>query len=177
ALTTLATSADPSVTKADTPDPVTAGNNITYTITVTNSGPSDAQSVVLTDPVPANTTFVSCAAPTGWACVNNAGTVTANRVTPLAAGSGPQIFTLVVTANASTPNGTIITNTATIASPSDTTTGNNTAMATTTVTAAATTIDVGVTKVDTPDPVTAGQNITYTITLTNSGTGTAAANS
>ena len=44
----------------DTPDPVDSaptGQNITYTLTVTNNGPQAAQNVIVTDMVPANTTF------------------------------------------------------------------------------------------------------------------------
>ena len=37
--TTVNTAADLSITKSDSPDPVTAGNNLSYTITVTNGGP------------------------------------------------------------------------------------------------------------------------------------------
>src|SRR4029079_16632043 len=51
--------ADLSVTKTDSPDPVTAGTDLTYTITVSNAGPIDAQSVSLSDAIPVNTTFVS----------------------------------------------------------------------------------------------------------------------
>ena len=47
------------VTKTSAAGPVLAGNDITYTITVLNTGPSDAQTVALTDPLPADTTFVS----------------------------------------------------------------------------------------------------------------------
>ena len=57
--TTVATLADIQVTKADSPDPVIAGQNLTYTITVTNAGPSDAQNVQFFDSVPGGTTFVS----------------------------------------------------------------------------------------------------------------------
>ena len=51
--------ADVTVTKTTAAGPVLAGNDITYTITVLNTGPSDAQTVALTDPLPADTTFVS----------------------------------------------------------------------------------------------------------------------
>ena len=49
-----------------------AGANLTYSITLTNNGPNAAQSVTLTDAVPANTTFISFTSPAGW--VNTAET-------------------------------------------------------------------------------------------------------
>jgi uncharacterized repeat protein (TIGR01451 family) len=55
ATSVIAASADLSVTKTDSPDPVMAADNITYTITVTTNGPSDAEDVVFTDSPPANT--------------------------------------------------------------------------------------------------------------------------
>src|SRR6267142_1805545 len=61
--TLVVTEADLVVAKTDTPDPVVAGNNITYTITVNNGGPSDAQTVVMEDMVPTGTTFVSLTLP------------------------------------------------------------------------------------------------------------------
>src|SRR5581483_3972249 len=48
---------DLSVTKTDSPDPVAAGANLTYTITLTNGGGDDAFFVNLTDTIPTNTTF------------------------------------------------------------------------------------------------------------------------
>lgn len=45
-------SADKSVVKTSSPDPVIAGEILTYTILVSNAGPSDAQNVTLTDVVP-----------------------------------------------------------------------------------------------------------------------------
>src|SRR4051812_15022093 len=70
--TVVNTAADLSITKSDSPDPVTAGNNLSYTITVTNTGPSVARNVSISDPVPAGTSFVS--ADSGG--TNSAGTVT-----------------------------------------------------------------------------------------------------
>ena len=49
-----------------------AGNNITYTQTATNNGPLDGLNAVLTEPIPANTTFQSIvitgAGAAGWSC-------------------------------------------------------------------------------------------------------------
>ncbi|GGN80237.1 hypothetical protein GCM10011579_065620 [Streptomyces albiflavescens] len=59
-------SVDLSVRKTDTPDPVAAGQNLTYTIRQTNNGPDTADGVQLTDLVPAGMTFLSLAAPAGW---------------------------------------------------------------------------------------------------------------
>jgi uncharacterized repeat protein (TIGR01451 family) len=59
--TTIGTGADLSITKTDSIDPVIAGNNLTYTITVNNAGPNDALNVVVTDTLPAGVTFVSTA--------------------------------------------------------------------------------------------------------------------
>src|SRR3989441_1153805 len=45
--------ADLSITKTDNPDPVNAGATLTYTVTVTNGGPSTAANVQVTDNLPA----------------------------------------------------------------------------------------------------------------------------
>src|SRR3989442_11054596 len=47
---------------SDAPDPVAAGGNLTYTLSYSNTGNANATGVVLTDTVPANTTFVSATA-------------------------------------------------------------------------------------------------------------------
>jgi len=132
--------ADLSVTKTDSPDPVLAGSNVTYTITVQNLGPQDANNVALSDAVPANTTFVSAIPPAGWTTitppVGGTGTVSATRPT-LTVLEGAQVFTLVVQVNPGTPNGTILTNTASVTSTSfDPTPANNSDTETTTVNAA-----------------------------------------
>jgi len=50
---------DLSITKTDSPDPVYAGDYLTYGITVRNNGPIDATNVVVTDTLPAGVTYVS----------------------------------------------------------------------------------------------------------------------
>ena len=49
--------ADLAVTKADAPDPVRAGERLTYTLSVTNEGPQAAREVRLTDALPAGVTI------------------------------------------------------------------------------------------------------------------------
>jgi uncharacterized repeat protein (TIGR01451 family) len=44
--------ADLSVTKSDSDDPVTPGSSFTYTLKVKNNGPDEAKNVVVTDPLP-----------------------------------------------------------------------------------------------------------------------------
>lgn len=131
---TLAALADLSISKTDTPDPVTAGNDLTYTITVNNAGPSNAGSVSLSDPLPAGTTFVSLSSPGGWSCTTPAvgagGTVSCS-IPSLGVGSSA-VFTLTVQVGASAIAG--LSNTATITSATlDGNAGNNTATATTAV--------------------------------------------
>src|SRR5436190_1587394 len=81
--------ADPPATKTDGGGTYTAGTNVSYTVTVNNSGPSDAQSVLLTDALPAGTTFVSLSLPAGWTrtdttAVGANGTITATLPTLVA---------------------------------------------------------------------------------------------
>src|SRR2546428_10417885 len=61
-------SADLSVTKVDSPDPVNAGSNLTYTITVTNNGPDAAANASWSDTLPAGATIVSLPAVAGLGC-------------------------------------------------------------------------------------------------------------
>jgi uncharacterized repeat protein (TIGR01451 family) len=124
--------ADLSITKTDFPDPVTVGNNLTYTVTVTNNGPATATSVTVTDNLPAETTFVSCFSTGGGVC-NGSGNNRTVTFASLAAGESETI-TFVANVNCSVADGTVISNTATVSSPtSDPNTTNNSATATTTV--------------------------------------------
>ena len=160
-------SADLSVTKTGSPDAVTAGNNLNYTIGVTNSGPNPAQSATLSDALPAGTTFVSLTSPAGWSCttpaVGASGTVSCSNSSFALATAA---FTLAVNVNAAAPGGSTISNTASASSSTaDPDPANNTATTTSTV---ATSADLGVTKTA-PASAIDGTNITYAIPVTNSG--------
>ena len=64
--------ADLAITNGAAPNPVVAGQNLTYTITVANNGPDPAASAVLTDTLSGSTTFVSLSTPAGWSCTTPA---------------------------------------------------------------------------------------------------------
>jgi uncharacterized repeat protein (TIGR01451 family) len=167
---TLTPSSDVAVDKSG-PASVLAGANITYTISVTNNGPSDATSLSFADAVPANTTFVSVTTPAGWTrtdAVAPGGTGTITFTAASLAASATSNFTLVVNANAGLASGTIITNTVNVGSGSaDPVPGNNTDSVNTTVQNDA---DLSISKTFAPpSPISAGTNVTYTILVTNNG--------
>ena len=120
--------ADLSVVKTASPNPVTVGSNITYTITVTNNGPDTASSVTLTDNLPATTTFVSCNSTGGGVCGGSGNNRTVT-FTSMGAGTSATV-TLATKVNCNVANGTTITNTASVSSPTpDSISGNNSSMA------------------------------------------------
>jgi uncharacterized repeat protein (TIGR01451 family) len=116
-----------------------AGTDLTYTITLTNLGPNDAQSVSLSDPLPAGTTFVSETHSNAFGetdpGVGNGGTVTYTTDT-LTAGASAS-FTVTVHLAGNLDQGMRLTSTATATTstpdptPGDT---NNVSTVTTTVT-------------------------------------------
>src|SRR5262249_15781465 len=113
---------DVTVTKTDSPDPVVAGQEITYTIIVTNLGPSTARMVSLAAPIPAGPTFVSATQTAGPMFTLTPPTVgdnvfTATRAT-LAPGASAR-FELVVRVSDSALAGTIISNTALVSADNE----------------------------------------------------------
>jgi len=134
----FAQSANLSITKTDTPDPVPAGSNLFYQIGIVNNGPATAQNVVLHDVLPTGPTFVS-ATFTGGAvqgtCTTPAVGATGGTFNctyaALTNGQGSNYsITLAVPAGSSGS----ISNTATVASATnDPTPANNSATASTTV--------------------------------------------
>jgi hypothetical protein len=104
--------------------------------------------------------------------VNGTGGISCSKGTGFAVST--VTFPLTLKVNAGTAVGTQISNTAQVASTTaDPANGNNSATAIVTVVAAGS-ADLAVSKVDTPDPVAIGNNLNYTIVLTNNGPAAAA---
>ncbi len=150
-----------------------AGAATTYTLTVTNGGPSPVTGALLADPAVAGLakTAVACAATPGQC-------VTAPTVAQLEGGTfalpalaSGQTYALSVTATVTAASGSV-TNTATVAAPAGATDpdgANNSASDTDTVTAAPIVADLAITKDDGTATVAAGAATTYTLTVTNGG--------
>ncbi|HEU4386911.1 MAG TPA: DUF11 domain-containing protein [Blastocatellia bacterium] len=94
--------ADLTVSKSGSPGTVVTGNNITYTINFSNGGPDAATTVMVQDPVPAGTTFVSASVTSGagWSisapAVGGTGTVTFSKAS--VANGETAVFSIVVKA-------------------------------------------------------------------------------
>ncbi len=164
--TELTPEADLAITKTDSVDPVVAGQDLAYTVTVTNNGPSDAANVAVTDTLPAGTTIVAtngCAEDPGGTPTCTLGTIPAG---------GNDSYTITVTTDADLANGTTLTNTATVTS--DTTLTNTEDDTVEETTSVVTEADLSITKTDSVDPVLAGEPLTYTVTVTNNGPSDAA---
>jgi uncharacterized repeat protein (TIGR01451 family) len=153
--------ADVSVAVSDAPDPAVAGEDLTYTIQVTNNGPSTATGVVIADSLPASVAFVSASAGCALAAVE-----VQCAVGSLAPGASAAVAVVVRPGAAGALANTVSVG----AAETDPSPANNTATAMTAVTAIA---DLALTKSDAPDPIVVGNNITYTLTATNLGPSTA----
>jgi uncharacterized repeat protein (TIGR01451 family) len=177
--------ADLSIAKTASPSPVVTGSNLTYTLSISNNGPNTAIGVVVTDPLPGGTTFLSCTASQG-SCSLQGISVVAN----LGDLPSPGFASVTIVVNVNAPGNSTITNTAVVSSQTpDTVTGNNTASVTTTVnpvplpptpgpsgtpvpTPTPTpppSADLALTKDASPEPVVSGSTLTYRLGVSNNG--------
>jgi uncharacterized repeat protein (TIGR01451 family) len=171
---TPANSADVAVT-ASGPSSVTAGTNAVYTITLTNHGPNPATGVVLSNSLPAGSTFVSMTQSSGSdPFVLSQSSASLPGTASMASGS-TDTFTLTVSAASNLAPGANFSETASVSS---TTTDPNSANNSSTVTGsiAGASADLAVTNTGQQTSVNEGDQITYTVTVTdndtaNSGTG------
>ena len=176
--------ADLSVAVVDSPDPVTVGASLVYTVTVTNAGPAGATGAVLTDILPSAVAFVSVAVQratifadgfeSGTASVWGSAPATpcsvAGRIVTCTLGGiavaerVPVRIAVTVGANAVGQ----LSNLATVgASSADGNPGNDSVATQTTVTTPS--ADLSLQMSDAPDPVAPGGLLTYQLVVTNAG--------
>src|SRR5262249_51821554 len=147
------------------PDPVNIGQEVTYTVTVTNNGPDPATGVTLTDTLDPGATFVSA---TGG--VTPVGGVLTFHLRTLADGGSA---TVTIVGRATGAAGQAFTNSASVAGAvTDPHTNNNAAVPSRNLQAPHA-VDLSVILTEGPAPVTVGEDLTYTITVHNGGAITA----
>jgi uncharacterized repeat protein (TIGR01451 family) len=148
------------ITKSDSPDPVSVGQNLVYGLFISNNGPAAASGVVVQDTLPAGVTFSTAVASQGT-CAHASGVVTCNLGNLAYQGNANVAITVVPTA-AGTLN-----NSATVdAAETDTDTTNNTDNEVTTVQGSA---DLSITKTGPSGIQYTGENMTYNLTASNAG--------
>jgi uncharacterized repeat protein (TIGR01451 family) len=148
--------ADLAITKTDGAATYTPGGGVTYTIVVTNDGPSTVTGAEVSDVLPSGTTFVSATDGATY----NAATNTVSFTTGSLAPGGNTGFQLALAISASATGN--LTNTATVSPPPGTTDpdpNNNSATDTDTPTPRA---DLAITKTDGAATYTPGGGVTPT---------------
>jgi uncharacterized repeat protein (TIGR01451 family) len=152
-------------------DVTNGATTATYTITVTNKGANAAQGLVLTDTLPAGSTFVSMTQTGGtdaFTFGQSGAGVTQTANADVAAG-GSDTFTLVVSVPGNQSNGATISDKASVSAKNpDPDTSNNTATSTTSVVNTSPNADLAV-SVSGPTSANEGDTVTYTVTVTNLG--------
>jgi uncharacterized repeat protein (TIGR01451 family) len=165
---TLSAQADLRITKTDGVTTATPGGSVTYTITASNAGPSNAPAATVADTFPASLTCTWTCVGAGGGICTAAGSGNVNDVVNLPAG-GSVTHTASCTVS---PGATgTLSNTATVSPPAGVTDpipANNSATDTDTLNPLPVANVSGTMTVS--GTFTGGGSVTYTVVLTNSGT-------
>ncbi len=137
------------------------GGTVTYTVVVTNNGPSNVP-ILVQDTLASGVTFVAASISVGT-CSFSAPTVSCNTSVPIPAGSA---VTAIITVTAPAASNTTFTNTAQAQAPALPSTPFASNVVTLTTAANA---ELRAFKSGTPSPVFAGQTVTYTVVVENFG--------
>jgi uncharacterized repeat protein (TIGR01451 family) len=103
---------DPGVVLEASPDPVLTGSNLTYVLHVTNHRPTAAANVLLSEALPAETSFISCSSDAGGVCGGSGNARSVSFAT--VAGGDTATVTLVAEVSCPVPDGTVISSSATV---------------------------------------------------------------
>jgi uncharacterized repeat protein (TIGR01451 family) len=164
---------DLAIAKTHSPNTVVPGQTFSYFITVLNVGSSPSSgTVTVTETPPAGLT-VTALSGAGWTCT--VATRICTRSDALAPASSYPEITVTMSVGASVTPGTV-TNTAVVSGGGDPNNGNNTATDPTTITSPVSGADLTLTKAQSQGVVVAGQPITFTIRVTNVGSGPTSGN-
>ena len=126
----VATLADLTVSASASPNSVTSGGTVTYTLTVQNIGAATAEAVMLSDALPAGSSFLTCTTSVG-SCAASAGTVKASLGAMV---TGATAAVVIVVAVPTVASSTVMTNTATVSTTTpESNSANNQASTSTTV--------------------------------------------
>jgi uncharacterized repeat protein (TIGR01451 family) len=163
--------ADVGITKTDSPDPLNNGTVLTYTLTVTNAGPSTARNVVVSDTVPAGMSILAISAPGGTCTAGVPGdpfqpvTCTFGSLAP----GGSRTVTIKVNVDPGRLN--LAHNDATVSSDTfDPNNANNVASQDTTIAV----LDLEITKSSDFDVYKPSSTVQYVVTVANHGPADAA---
>jgi uncharacterized repeat protein (TIGR01451 family) len=173
-VTTVIPSADLSVTKTASPNPVRATEEVTFTIKVTNNGPSPASDVTVTDTLADGLTLVSATSTIG-SC-SGASAITCN-IGSLGAAAPNNVATITIKAKIAVnyPPGPLANTAVVASSTSDPNNGNNSGSTTVTVNAPPGSkfrlSDIAIRATSVNVCVGSGNVVNYEVKLTNSGDG------
>ncbi len=149
------------------PTAVNAGNQLTYQITVTNDGPDAAAGVVVTDQLPVGVSFDSGDVGGNTNLVSfDTGTRTVTATVGPLANAANSVITIIV--DVATDAVSPLTNSATVTVDPNTDPNLTNNMSSSVSTDVNREVDVAVTKTVIGTPV-AGQNVQYTVMVTNNG--------
>ena len=158
-LTTVTPAFDLAIAASSSPEPVAVGGALTYVSLVTNLGPSAVTGVIVTNPIPVGSTFLSASS---------------SRGTFFNDGAGNLVFSLGAMNNGATASVTVVvaplqagfvTNTVRVSGVGgEIFPANNTS---TVVSGVGVNQGLVLGLVASPDPVAAGSTLTYTISVTN----------
>jgi uncharacterized delta-60 repeat protein/uncharacterized repeat protein (TIGR01451 family) len=157
---------DLAVGLAAAPNPVVVTSNLTYTLFVTNFGPSISSNITLTDVFPTNAVYVTNSTTSGSASINPLGALVWNI--PFLPNSGVASNTLVIRPGSVG----LITNSLSVATATlDPNPDDDSASLVTSV--ADFSADLALNMVVLPNPVLLGGSVTYSLTVSNLGPATA----
>lgn len=164
-LTTVLGIPDLSLSKSHTGD-FRVGINGVYNLTVSNVGSGATTGrITLTDTLPTGLAFISAVGP-AWTCTTSGQAVTCYRNNFLAAGATTGVALTVLPSAAAIPG---VTNTASVSTPGDTNTSNNSASDITVVPTVLGVPDLSISKTHNGN-FFVGVSGVYTLTVTNVGT-------